>query len=301
MPCPGVGPCQVYDLDLSCCLVSGTIPDPCLTDGTPVPQEAIDEAILIASQMLWALTGRQFGCCTVDIRPCRRCPSEQCCPEMGWSVGYGFPWYPVHQADGSWINISCPCPSGDCSCVDLCEILLPHPVCSVDEVLIDGFIVDPSLYRVDEFEKLVWIGPSPPVSGGPPVSGCWPTCNDLTKPPTEEGTWQVTVTYGRPVPALVRRAASQFACEIIKDCVGRPCSLPRNVTAVTRQGITEVFADPTQSILQGYTGIYLVDLAIRTYNPRMLQRKPFVYSPDVPHKWRRTTWQFGDDVGPGCT
>lgn len=298
MPCPGVGPCQVYDLDLSCCLVSGTIPDPCLQDGTPVPQELIDNAILTASQFLWAVTGRQFGCCQVSIRPCRSCPDNGCCPEGGFGAyGFGYPWYPVHQADGSWINVSCPCPSGGCSCVNLCEIPLPHPVCSIDEVLIDGFIVDPATYRVDEFYKLVRVPSNPPVSG----MTCWPTCNDLTKPPTEEGTWQVTLTYGRPVPELVKLAAARFACELIKDCMSRPCTLPRNVTAVTRQGITEVFADPNQALNVGLTGIYLVDLAIRTYNPNKLNRRPTVYSPDSANKWRRTTWEFGDDVGPGCT
>lgn len=289
MPCPGVGPCQVYELDLGCCLVSGSIPDPCLTDGTPVAQATIDSSILAASQMLWGLTGRQFGCCTVSIRPCRACRDECCVPGTGWGGISGYPWYPVHQADGTWTNVSCPC-QDECSCVNLCEIPLPSPVCSVDEVLIDGVEVDSATYRVDEFRKLVRLG-----------ADCWPTCNDLTKPTTEEGTWEVTVTYGRPVPELVKRAASEFACELIKDCVNRPCKLPRNVTAVTRQGITEVFPDPYQFLTNGYTGLFLTDLAIRTYNPNRLMRSPLVYSPDVGNKWRRTTWVDGDDTGPGCT
>ena len=296
MPCPGVGPCQVYDLDLSCCLVSGSIPNPCLTDGTPVPQEVIDNAVLAASQFLWAVTGRQFGCCTVDLRPCRACRDECCLPDMGWGYNAGYPAYPFHQADGTWVNISCPC-NDQCSCTNLCEIPLPYPVCSVDEVLIDGFVVDPSTYKVDNFGKLVRLNPAPPASG----VNCWPTCNDLTQPPTEVGTWQVTVTYGRPVPELVKIAAAQFACELIKDCLSLPCRLPRNVTAITRQGITEVFADPNQAFTMGLTGIYMVDLAIRTYNPNKLNRRPSVYSPDSANKWRRTTWQFGDDIGPGCT
>lgn len=295
MPCPGIGPCQVYDLDLSCCLVSGSIPDPCFPDGTPVNQTIIDSAILAASQLLWAVTGRQFGCCEVDIRPCRSCP-DACCIPGDFGIGYGYPWYPVHQADGTWTNVSCPCPSGGCSCVDLCEIPLPYPVCSVEEVLINGLIVDPATYRVDEFQRLVRVTQSPPVSG----INCWPTCNDLTKPPTEEGTWQVTVVYGRPVPELVKIAAAEFACELIKSCMGRPCALPRNVTAVTRQGITEVFPDPNQFLSNGYTGLFLTDLAIRTYNPRMLQQRAVVYSPDVAKKWTVTTWENGDP-GPVCT
>lgn len=299
MACPGVGPCQVYDLDLSCCLVSGSIPNPCLTDGTPIPQPLIDSAILTASQFLWAVTGRQFGCCTVPIRPCRACRDECCLPDGGFgfgSYGGGYPFFPVHQADGTWINVSCNC-QDQCSCTNLCEIPLPFPVCSVDQVTIDGVVVDPSTYRVDDFKTLVRLNPAPPASG----INCWPTCNDLTQPPTEVGTWEVVVTYGLPVPELVKRAASQFACELLKECLGRPCSLPRNVTAVTRQGVTELFANPNEFLTNGYTGLYLVDLAIRTYNPRMLQRRSTVYSPDSANKWRRSTWENGDPIGPGCS
>lgn len=288
MSCPGVGPCQTWDLDLGCCLVSGGIPDPCLTDGTPTPQALIDGSILAASQMLWSLTGRQFGCCTVAIRPCRACQSECCIPEGGWGADSGFPWFPMHQEDGSWINVSCGC-QDQCSCVNLSEILLPTPVCSVDEVVIDGVVVDPLTYRVDDFKKLVRLG-----------SDAWPRCNDLTKDVTEEGTWQVVVTYGRPVPELVKLAAAEFACELIKSCTNRPCKLPRNVTAVTRQGITEVFADPNSFFGNGYTGLYLTDMAIRTYNPKQLQRRPAVYSPDSANKWRVTTFQPGDPPVTGC-
>ena len=281
MACPGVGPCQVWSLDLACCPSVSGVADPCLTDGTPVAQEIVDSAVLAASQFVWAVTGRQFGTCEVTIRPCRSCRDECCLPEGGFT-GSGFPWYPVHQSDGSWINISCGC-QDQCSCVSLCEIELPYPVCSVEEVLIDGEIVDPETYRVDDFNKLVRLG-----------SDCWPTCNDLTLPTTEEGTWSVTVVYGRPVPELALRAASEFACELIKSCVGRPCQLPRNVTAVTRQGITEVFADPNQFLQGGYTGLGLVDLAIRAYNPHKLMSKSKVYSPDVANKWRKPTWQGGE-------
>jgi hypothetical protein len=302
VPCPGQGPCCVYDLDLSCCLVSGNFPDPCiLTDGTPIDQSIIDAAILAASQTLWAVTGRQFSLCQVDIRPCRACPTEVCCPEDGFGYGYGYPWFPVHQADGTWINVSCPCPT-QCSCVNLCETPLPYPACSVDQVLIDGVVVDPTTYRIDDFERLVRV---PPVSGiSPPVSGitnyCWPTCNDLSKPPTEVGTWQITVTYGRPPPELVKLAAAEFACELIKSCLNRPCILPRNVTAVTRQGITEVFSDPSQFLPKGLTGLFLTDLAIRTYNPNQLMQRTLVYSPDVRKKWTRTTWQNSDGTGSKC-
>lgn len=295
MPCPGEGPCSVYDLDLGCCLVSGALPDTCLNDGTPIPQTIIDNSVLAASQMLWALTGRRFACCTVDLRPCRRRCTDECCLPSFCGGAYGLgggcwgssPWIPVLLPDGQWTNVSCGCQDAcSCSFEQLCKVALPYPTCSVDEVIIDGVVVDPATYRVDEFRWLVREG-----------SDCWPTCNNLTLPPTEVGTWQVTLTYGWPVPQLVLAAAAEFACELIKDCVGRPCKLPRNVTAVTRQGVTEVFPELSGFLQQGYTGLYLTDLAIRTYNPNKLMQRPLVYSPDFVRTMRRTTWQSGDPIG----
>lgn len=399
MACPGIGPCLPYTLDLCCLGPSGILPDPCLTDGTPVPQATIDSAVLAASQLAWAVTGRQFGTCEVTIRPCRKKCNDACCIPTGFSFGSGFPWTPVHLADGTWTNVSCDCQGDACSCTSVCSIDLPYPVCSVEEVLIDGEIVDPQLYRVDDFKRLVRLGldlglsntkyvvfqPVPttvtggtfaltllpgvtaaipwdaseadlqaaidvvvgvgnslvveiiqgqPLTGGFTIeligtyaetdvpgfiidvdftlltgpdapytsqfgvsivggqeiiidspNACWPECNDLTKLDGAEGTWSVTLTYGRPVPELVRLAAAEFACELIKGCVNRPCKLPRNVVAVTRQGVSEVFTDPTQAILQGLTGLYMMDLAIRAYNPRRLQQRAAVFSVDSSPNW----------------
>lgn len=273
MGCPGVGPCTVYPLDLSCVLISGSVPEPCLADNTPVPQSVIDSSVLAASQFLWSVTGRQFSQCEVSIRPCRACLDDCCAiPELGFN-SVGYPWSPVHLSNGDWINVSCEC-QNQCSCTNLCEVPLPYPACSINQVLIDGVVVDPATYRIDEFSKLVRIG-----------SECWPSCNNLTLPPTEVGTWQITLQYGLPVPELVLKAAAEFAGELIKSCVGKSCGLPKNITAVSRQGVSEVFANPLDFIKSGYTGLPLTDLAIRAYNPHMLQRRSTVYSPDVKN-WR---------------
>lgn len=283
MGCPGVGPCATWDLDLSCYLTpSGTVPDPCLLDGEPVPEEIIDNSKLAASQLLWALTGRQFGCCSAVIRPCRKKCEDVCCVPNS-----GFPWSPVHLDDGTWTNIACDC-NGSCSCTNLYEINLPSPVCYVSEVKIDGEIVDPTTYQIYDFRKLVRLG-----------SDIWPECNNLTKADTEIGTWSVAVTYGRIVPPLVKIAAEEMASEIIKSCVGKACRLPQRVSSVTRQGISVSFLDDMQFLDRGLTGLYFVDLAARTYNPKNLSRRPTVYSPDSANQWRVTTWDSSDPV-TGC-
>lgn len=286
MACPGEGPCAPWDLDLSCCLVTGRLPDPCLGDGTPIDQSIIDTAVLAASQFLWRRTGMQFGCCTVTINPCMDC-SETCAGlDSGTYDGFwGFPWYPLHLANGDWTNVKCPCTDA-CVC-GRCELRLPYSVCSVDEVVINGNIIPPEAYRVDDFSKIVLLDNGPAVSG---TADCWKGCDN-----------SITLTYGRPVPELVRLAAAEFACQLIKRCVGKPCDLPQRVQSISRQGVSATFLDPMEFMGQGFTGIFLVDLAIKTYNPKGLYKKAAVYSPDSIGKWRVTTWKPGDDIGPGCT
>lgn len=260
------------------------MPDPCLFEGQPVPQPIIDNAKLAASQLMWSLTGRQFGCCTVTVRPCRKKCENPCGMWQG-----GFPWIPVMLETGEWTNRSCDCQGDSCSCTKLSEVNLPTPVCSVSEVKIDGVVVDPTTYRVDNFQKLVRLG-----------ADVWPECNDLTKPDTEVGTWSVTLTYGKPVPPLVILGANEFACEIIKSCIGQPCKLPQRLSSITRQGVSMTFLDDMSFLDKGLTGMYFVDLAARTYNPSRLYRRSIVTSPDSINQWRVETWHSTDPPITGC-
>lgn len=563
MGCPATGPCEPYVdvLDL-CCVVSGGFPDPCVVEGQPIDPLKIEGAIQAASELMWAATGRQFGKCTVKIRPCQQgggcnpCPDGGSLPffgngDFGFGFGSSFPWYPQFL-NGVWTNISCPACPGQCGCNKLCEINLPYPVCCVNEVKVDGAVLSRNMYRVDDFRKLVRIGGQIPyrqllsgsfvsgatitspsgevvvtggatvVSGGiglptpgnyninlfsgttpladqrcgvmlelegdvtgfsfnwlgsgafevdsisgeatitkvgslvtvgpttvantpsrirlrainscmvesqiqvntgvttltltavqwdsdtefqpchgeqvtidgalivqdgttpyafnvvgpnifnitsdnfdtpgsiiewpvhtdPYVTGdiimsqvapngararlvvtsvvgakgphidnetditvdagtevgftlellcsvpadapCWPNCQLLELEDTEVGTFSVTVTYGREVPFLVSQATAELACQFLKACVGAPCQLPQRISSISRQGVTVGFLDTMSFLEKGRTGIYLVDLAINTFNPYRLLKNASVYSIDAHPKWRRT------DTGRDC-
>lgn len=280
MACPLNGPCEPYvtQADLCCLGPTGSLPDPCLTDGQAVPQTVIDNAIMAASELLWAETGRRYGVCEVTVRPC----AKSCNPcgddffyYRDFYYGWNAPWMPWLNG-GVWTNISpCNCPD-DCWCAKAEEIPLPYPVCEVSEVLIDGEILPASGYRVDDFKMLVRTD-----------GEAWPRCQsaaDLGEPDT----FGVTLTYGRPVPALLKAAAAELACQLIKACVGSPCQLPQRISNISRQGVTIGYIDPQEFWRDRRTGIYIVDLAIQTLNPHRLTRKPQIYSPDVGSKWRVT-------------
>lgn len=262
--CPGVGPCTPWPLALTCLDDAGDLADGCSIDGTPVPDATLDAAILSASQVVWALTGRQFSTCDVTIRPCRRSCADF--PSIGGGTGWQGPW-PV-LVGGAWFNLACQCGAA-CSCRDLCEVDLPYPVCEVSEVMVDGVALDPGAYRVDGFRKLVRTD-----------GGCWPRCQDMAAPDSEVGTWSVSLTYGKEPPQLALDAAAELACERIKSDLGKTCRLPAR--------LAKSFVDPMAFFEVGRTGMFLLDLAVLTYNPRHLTRAPGVFSPDAP-EWRVTT------------
>lgn len=208
--------------------------------------------------MLWLRTNRRFGACTTTLRPCR----EDCVPSLfallpGWgSSGIGSWGYPFPALiGGQWYNLGCGSCQNTCSCTWLEQVELPYPVSGIGQVKVDGVVLAPSAYRVDDWRWLVRID-----------GGRWPTCQDLTKADTEVGTWSVTASYGEAVPELGRFAVNELALEIARGCVGSTCKLSSaTVSQLNRQGVTKEFMQG--DVMKGQIGLYFSDLFINTYNP----------------------------------
>jgi hypothetical protein len=153
-----------------------------------------------------------------------------------------------------------------------------YPVREIEEVKIDGDILDPSLYTLWKRRYVTRLD-----------DGHWPYQQNLTLADTEEGTWSVSYTYGADPPALGVAAAAQLGCEIFKACTNADdCVLPTGVTRVTRQGITieksafTSFAYQRETRVQmgGWkTGMSLVDMFLTSVNQRGLIRRPVLWSP----------------------
>jgi len=235
---------------------------------------ATGRAITIASEIVHSLSGRQFGLCTVALRPCRR---E--CFETPWADSWthwpGSSWLSPALIGGQWFNIVCGSCGDNCSCSSLSEVVLPARVDSIIEVKVDGSPLVTGAYRVDDNRTLVRID-----------GGSWPRCNDLNRADTQVGTWSVTARYGEEVPDLGQAAVGELACQIMRALGGEDCRLPANVQTLVRQGVTIAFPDPLQLFEGGLTGLYLVDLFIQTYNPHHLVRRAKTYSVDRPRARR---------------
>lgn len=239
----------------------------CCTDWDTLAPAVQTKAVNYASLILWASTGRQFGLCTVTIRPCgigSPC-GDGSLLWSGWSWGGGG-WVP-YIFNGTWFNCGC---TGQCSCEPRCQVMLPERVDSVTQVQIGGVTLDPSAYRVDNHRWLVRTD-----------GDCWPECAEMD---TDTGDNLFTVTYqrGAPVPQTLLDAAATLACEFAKACTGASdCRLPSRIQTLARQGVTVSFVDVDTLLDKGLTGITEVDMVIRAWNPRSLDRRMRVGSPEI--------------------
>lgn len=243
----------------------------------------LDPYAEMAGQLMYELTARQFqGTCSRKVRPCRQ--SCQCFgsdPALG---GLG-PWYWPSTISAywwggwSWVN-EC----GDkCGCGSESYIRLAgYPIQRIQEVLLNGqVLVEGVDYRLDGRRDLIRLAD---LTADPVVDRYWPTCQDLSLPDTEPGTYSVTYEWGAPPPEGGKLAAAQLAVELWRASPGNggECKLPNRVERVVRQGITMDRIVPVADMLRaGQTGLGLVDAFIALTNPQKAKRRSAVYSPDI--------------------
>lgn len=260
MSVPAFGGC-VWPMDPSC-----------RTDEwNRLPEPVQDLALAMASATLSRLTGYRVGSCPITIRPDSQQPFPRSCPPWmdGWGMGYLYGPMPLNW-NGTWSNLACDISSGSRN-----EVQLPPPVGRVDEVKVDGNVLDTGDYRIDG-NVLVWTG-----AGDAP----WPQTQDMSLADTEPGTFSVTYLNAYPVDSLGAYAVGALATEFGKACVGNKCLLPQNVTTVVRQGLTlEVIAG---SFPNGETGLRAVDSYIGLWNPKHRQQAT-VWNPNRPNPTRIT-------------
>lgn len=243
-------------------------PGPCQPWITPSDVEdctVTSDVCLAASEILWALSGRQFGgLCDAAVRPAPRAlragrwvtpPGWD--PSWGWTTpGYGWCADLHHPGVGVWRRLR----------------LGPTPIVDVSAVTVDGALLDDDRWTVVD---RVWLLRLADPDGTNPG---WPTTQDLTLPATEPGTWQVSYTWGVDPPAAGVEAAKALACALTS---GDDCQLDPRVTALTRQGVT-LQLPAVEALTTAGTGIPAVDAFLAAFNPHRLTRPARLLSPDTP-------------------
>lgn len=229
-----------------------------------------------AWSLLASLTAYRIATCPIAVRPC----AARCLDSGGMMAfpvsGGGTGQYSPFIAGGKWYN-SCGCRrANDCSCSVLSEVRLPGPVGGIVSVKVDGILLPPAAYRVDNGNRLVRLDGEQ-----------WPACQDMALPSTAVGAFEVVYYRGTAPNNMTRHAAGALAVEFYAACAGDSCRLPDNVTSVARQGV-DYELTPTD-FPEGVTGIKAVDALIRIYNPNKLKGPVTIASPDSPVS-RTPTW-----------
>jgi hypothetical protein len=288
-----VGPCQPWTSSQSvwdCCgqpmttIGEGSDEEECPVDMTQFALEA--------SQVLYELSGRQFsGNCEKTVRPCGNAWCGFQTLSRGYVVWNPYWWNPYWDGMSWWFQ-----GNNACACRPLDRIKLSgYPVREVTEVKIDGVVVDPTTYRLDDRRWLVRV----PDPLDPDVHLRWPACQAVGLPDDEEGTFSVTYRYGPDPPPLGIHAAAQLGCELYKACAGQSCALPAGTTRVNRQGITiekpafyswGFTGKNPRGVPESWgTGLPLVDAFLNTYNSTGLKRRPVFWAPGA--SYARTVGQ----------
>lgn len=221
----------------------------------------------VAVLVLWAATGRRFGLCTQTIRPCwqQQAPLYQSFPVGYYGEGY---WTLLGVAGGVQAIGGCACgPACQCS---PSQLALPPVADAITDVSIDGVSLPASSYQLQRGYLVRMDGQA------------WPIGQDLGTPLGQPNTWSVTYGQGEPVPVELNDAAGIYACEIGRAITGGTCQLPNRVQSVTRQGVEIQYVSPDDYLEKGLTGYDLVDIVIKAVNPKGLQQRPHVLSPDMP-------------------
>lgn len=229
------------------------------------------EACKAASGILWSLSGRKYsGVTTVTER-------YVCAPRHH---GFGASSR-NHQAvllQGDVYNI--PSREFDVFSEMVSDGLSPEsrirlrgrPVTKIHAIRNrSGHIINPSQYYLVDHSTIQ-------AAAGVP----WTPCNT-----------EITYSYGTYPPTMGKMAARTLALEFAKLWSGADdCALPERVTSISRQGVTYTVLDSQDFIDDLRTGIYSVDMFLKSTNPDRARAKARVFSPDVPRARRATPKEF---------
>lgn len=223
-------------------------------DDALMDYEAALAACEFASQTLWALSGRKFHTGTVTERYVvdRAWIGSSVVPLRGLPV-YDNEWgvYVIDPQDWNGRKLK----------------LTGTPIRSIVSIknLADNTILNPTQYTVMNRSILILDNPNP------------------------RGI-EIIYSYGQAPPTAGKMAAKQLATQFFYLWSGREdlCQLPQRVTQVSREQVSWTILDNQSFLDELKTGIYAVDLFLRSVNPDKARAKAKVFSVDVPRGRRRS-------------
>lgn len=225
------------------------------------------EAAKAASYLLWALSGRKYsGVTTVTER--------YVCAGRTYRYGPALDNNKAILVDGDVYNFF----SDD---LDFYEDMTSDGMTSTSRIRLRGrpvtkvhtvrnrvgAVIGPDKYYLVDHSTLQSV-----------VGVPWSPCNV-----------EVTYSYGVEPPTLGKMAARTLAIEFAKLWSGDDtCALPQRVTSISRQGVSYTLLDSQDFIDEMRTGLYAIDLFLKSVNPDKARAKARVFSTDTPRARRST-------------
>lgn len=127
------------------------------------------------------------------------------------------------------------------------------------------------------------------VTGAILPSALWQVANARFLEPTRTGGWspcqgvRVTYLHGLEPTRAAKNAALALAGNLALSHQGSSaCQLPATVTSVSRQGLSFSILDPQDFLQDGRTGLYQVDLFLKTVNPDKARARAKITLSDGP-------------------
>lgn len=218
--------------------------------------EYAQEACEAASFLLWALSGRKFsGTYTITERYLVAERSPEVRYYLASGVAYGLPIniFVAHGDDITHNRIR----------------LRGKPVRSITSIhaVSSGDVIDPATYNLWDHAVIRFVTAIP-------------------------GDVDVEYQYGSVIPTMGKMAARHLAIQFALMWSGRldECTLPERVTNVTRQQVSWTILDSQDFIQELRTGVYTVDLFLKSVNPDKARVKAKVFSVDIPRGKRKTEY-----------
>jgi len=235
------------------------------------------DAATQASELLYELSGRIFtgACGPVTIRPVAR-PSDADTRGIR-GLGAGSWYYSWGSGYGATPDMGTVARYGRTDPPTI--VLGGYPVTAILEVKIDGVVIPPDEYELRDYKQLVRMRPT--AASAPTERYGWPTSQLQDLPDDQPGTFSVTYTYGVAPLASGVLACRKLAEYLALPQLGDTTKVPQRVTSVQRQGISAMVVDVMDIVKTGRTGIYEVDIWLRSVNPHQNARQAAVYSPDL--------------------
>jgi hypothetical protein len=225
------------------------------------------EAAKAASYLMWSLSGRKYsGITTVTER--------YVCATLSYRYGPSVRNNKAELVLGDIYNI--PYSDMDSYTAVTTDGLSPQsrlrlrgrPITKIHTIRNrSGVVVDPSSYYLVDHSTIQAV-----------AGARWTPC-DI----------EITYSYGTEPPTLGKLAARTLAFEFCKLWNNDDdCQLPQRITSVSRQGVSYTILDSQEFIDDLRTGLYVVDMFLKSVNPDKARAKARVFTPDVPRARRYT-------------